>query len=75
MRIVGLVSLLLAVAPAFAIEATFTPNPADSAENGGAGPLPQSLEQRKQLLVRDPMLLIVIYVFPSNATILFRNYQ
>lgn len=43
-----LLMLLLLAAPTFAIEATFTPNPAD--EKSGAGPLPQSLEQRKQLL-------------------------
>ena len=36
---------------AYAIEATFTPNPADSIENGGdGGPLPVSMAQRKQLL-------------------------
>lgn len=55
MRILHLLSILLlgpllALPTSHAIEATFTPNPADSPENGGAGPLPQSLEQRKQLL-------------------------
>ncbi|KAL7536568.1 hypothetical protein ACHAWF_005500 [Thalassiosira exigua] len=36
---------------AAAIEATFTPNPQDSVENGGdGGPLPVSMQQRKQLL-------------------------
>jgi len=36
---------------ASAIEATFTPNPADSVENGGTGgPLPVSMQQRRQLL-------------------------
>ena len=35
----------------FALEATFTPNEADSVERGGdGGPLPVSLAQRKQLL-------------------------
>lgn len=48
MRFLHLITILLLAAPAFAIEATFTPNPAD--EKSGAGPLPQSLEQRKQLL-------------------------
>ena len=50
MRLFHLLSLLILAFPyTYAIEATFTPNPADSQE-GGAGPLPQSLEQRKQLL-------------------------
>ena len=51
MRILHLFSIIILSAQyAFALEATFTPNPADSPENGGSGPLPQSMEQRKQLL-------------------------
>ena len=51
MRIHHLLSIIILVIPySFALEATFTPNPADSPENGGSGPLPQSMEQRKQLL-------------------------
>ena len=43
------ISLLLC--PVFALEATWTPNEADSVEKGGdGGPLPVSLAQRKQLL-------------------------
>ena len=52
-----LLSLLLVffcnncISPIAAIEASFTPNPAYSIENGGdGGPLPVSMAQRKQLL-------------------------
>jgi hypothetical protein len=43
---------------ASALEATFTPNPNDSIENGGtgSGPLPASAAQRKQLLELDVVI-------------------
>jgi len=42
---------LVLLCPAFALEATWTPNEADSVDQGGdGGPLPVSLAQRKQLL-------------------------
>lgn len=42
---------LLLLCPAFALEAKWTPNEADSVDKGGdGGPLPVSLAQRKQLL-------------------------
>ncbi|KAL3796931.1 hypothetical protein HJC23_000684 [Cyclotella cryptica] len=45
---------LLLLPTIFSLEATFTPNPADSLENGGSGgPLPVSAAQRKQLLELD----------------------
>eukprot|EP00584_Thalassiosira_punctigera_P000553 CAMPEP_0172526972 /NCGR_PEP_ID=MMETSP1067-20121228/1791_1 /TAXON_ID=265564 ORGANISM="Thalassiosira punctigera, Strain Tpunct2005C2" /NCGR_SAMPLE_ID=MMETSP1067 /ASSEMBLY_ACC=CAM_ASM_000444 /LENGTH=548 /DNA_ID=CAMNT_0013310621 /DNA_START=35 /DNA_END=1677 /DNA_ORIENTATION=- len=44
----------LVLPTASAIEATFTPNPQDSVENGGdGGPLPVSMQQRRQLLELD----------------------
>jgi hypothetical protein len=48
--VVALLSLLPSTS--FALEATFTPNPNDSIENGGtgSGPLPASMAQRRQLL-------------------------
>ena len=50
--VVALLWLLSALQwQASALEATFTPNPEDSIENGGdGGPLPVSMQQRKQLL-------------------------
>ena len=51
MKLLHTLLLFLAAPYAHALEATFTPNQADSPENGDSGgPLPQSLEQRKQLL-------------------------
>ncbi len=42
---------LVLLSPSFALEATWTPNEADSVDQGGdGGPLPVSLAQRKQLL-------------------------
>jgi len=41
-----------------ALEATFTPNPEDSIENGGdGGPLPVSMQQRKQLLELEAAII------------------
>ncbi|KAL7520327.1 hypothetical protein ACHAWX_005053 [Stephanocyclus meneghinianus] len=55
LHLLSILLLLLVVVPTtFSLEATFTPNPADSLQNGGSGgPLPVSTAQRKQLLELD----------------------
>lgn len=50
---VVLLLLTLRADPVVSLEATFTPNPADSAEEGSAGPLPLSQAQRDQLTQLD----------------------
>ncbi|KAL7533833.1 hypothetical protein ACHAXR_005470 [Thalassiosira sp. AJA248-18] len=57
--LICLSSILFTILPtASALEATFTPNPADSIENGGdGGPLPVSMAQRKQLLELEAAII------------------
>lgn len=53
-----LLLLLILSNSSSALEATFTPNPQDSLENGGnGGPLPASMQQRRQLLELEVTIL------------------